>query len=119
MADTGVLRRLQELAGFPIVPGTLNLRLQRPLGRDASWRYLPATEISPDWEARSGQAGYFLAPVMIANRYRGIAFQAVEHGELGYPSDQIELFSDVHLRKALGLRDGDSVDVSLRPENDS
>lgn len=48
---------------------------------------------------------------MIARRYRGLAFQA---DEPGYPSDLVELVSEVHLRTALGLRDGDLVTVSVR-----
>ena len=56
MGDENVMKRLQELAGFPVVPGTLNIRLSRALERDSSWRYVPAVDISPDWEARSGQA---------------------------------------------------------------
>ena len=114
MADHVVMQRLRELAGFAIVPGTLNVRLPRALDRDSSWRHVAATEISPDWEARSGQAGYFLAPVVIAERYRGLAFQADERGDPGYPSDQVELFSEVHLRGALGLTDGDTVAVRVR-----
>jgi CTP-dependent riboflavin kinase len=113
MEDRAVMARLQELAGFTIVPGTLNVRLPRPLERGSSWRYVAAAEISPDWEARSGQAGYFLAPVLIAERYRGLAFQADEPGD-GYPADLVELFSEVHLRGALGLSDGDRVAVSVR-----
>ena len=113
MAQAAVMARLRELAGFPVVPGTLNLRLPRPLERGTSWRYLAAAEISPDWEARTGQAGCFLAPVVIAGRYRGLAFQADEPGQPGYPSDQIELLSEVHLRDALGLDDGDPIAVSL------
>jgi GNAT superfamily N-acetyltransferase len=114
MADPAVMERLQELAGFPIVPGTLNVRLPRPLERGPDWRYVAATEISPDWETRTGQTGYFLALVLIAGRYRGLAFQADESGGPGYPSDLIELFSEVHLRSALGLSDGGPIAVSLR-----
>ena len=117
MADSEVMERLQELAGFPIVPGTLNLRLPRPLERGSSWRYVAAADISPDWEARTGQAGYYLAPVTIAGRYRGLAFQADEPSGPGYPSDQIELFSEVHLRGALGLGDGDPIVVSEELEH--
>ena len=75
MADENVMKRLQDLAGFPVVPGTLNVRLPRALERDSGWRYIPAVEISPDWNARSGQAGYFITPVMIAGRYRGRRFR--------------------------------------------
>jgi CTP-dependent riboflavin kinase len=113
MADGAVMEQLQELAGFPLVPGTLNVRLPRPLERGSNWRYVAAAEISQDWEARSGQAGYFLAPVLIAGRYRGIAFQADEPGGPGYPANQVELFSEVHLRSALGLSDGNPIAVLL------
>jgi CTP-dependent riboflavin kinase len=113
MADPGVMETLQELSTFPVVPGTLNVRLPGPLERGPSWRYVPATEITPDWEERTGQAGYFLASVTVAGRYRGLAFQAVEPGERGYPPDQIELFCEAHLRAELGLDDGDLIAVWL------
>jgi CTP-dependent riboflavin kinase len=113
MADRGVMETVQELSGFPVVPGTLNVRLPGPLERGPSWRYKPAAEIAPDWEERTGQAGYFLASVTVAGRYRGLAFQAVEPGECGYPRDQIELFCEAHLRAELGLDDGDLISVWL------
>jgi CTP-dependent riboflavin kinase len=113
MADRGVMETLQERSGFPVLPGTLNVRLPRPLERGPSWRYMPAAEITPDWEERTGQAGYFLASVTVAGRYRGLAFQAVEPGERGYPPDQIELFCEAHLRAELGLDDGDLIAVWL------
>jgi CTP-dependent riboflavin kinase len=111
MAAPVVMEKLQELSGFPVVPGTLNVRLPGPLERGPSWRYMPAGEITPDWEQRTGQAGYFLASVTVAGRYRGLAFQAVEPG--GYPPDQIELFCEAHLRAELGLDDGDLIAVWL------
>jgi CTP-dependent riboflavin kinase len=114
MADVTVMARLRQLFGFSIVPGTLNVRLAGPLERGTGWRYVAAAEISPDWEARTGQAGYFLAGVLIAGRYRGLAFQADEPAGPGYPADQIELFSDVQLRGALDLEDGDRIAVVLR-----
>ena len=114
MADRVVMEKLQELSGFPVVPGTLNVRLPDPLERGPSWRYVPAVEITPDWEARTGQAGYFLASVTVAGRYRALAFQAVEPGKRGYPLDQIELFCEAHLRAELGLNDGDRIAVWLK-----
>jgi CTP-dependent riboflavin kinase len=113
MTDRVVMEKLQERLGFAVVPGTLNVRLPGPLERGSSWRYMPAAEITPDWEERTGQAGYFLASVTVAGRYRGLAFQAVERGERGYPPDQIELFCEAHLRAELGLDDGDLIAVWL------
>src|SRR5512133_3746453 len=75
MADRVVMETLQERSGFPVVPGTLNVRLPGPLERGPSWRYMPAAEIAPDWEGRTGQAGYFLASVAVEGRYRGLAFR--------------------------------------------
>ncbi len=51
-------------------------------------------------------------PVLVAGRYRGVAFQA---DEPGYPADQVELLWEVHLRDSLGLSDGDSIDFSVLP----
>src|SRR5580765_372983 len=113
MADRVVLEKLCELSGFPVVPGTLNVRLPAPLDRGSSWRYVPAAAITPDWKERTGQTGYFVAPVTVARRYRGLAFQAVGPGDRGYPPDQIELFCETHLRGELGLADGDLVTVWL------
>ena len=81
--------------------------------RDESWRYVAATDVAPDWEARTGQSGYFIAPVTIAGRYRGLAFQAVEPEGMGYPADQIELFSEAHLRSELGLDDGAAIEIEI------
>jgi len=76
----------------------------------STWR--PRTS-HPTWEARSGQTGYFLARVTVADRFRGLAFQAVEPGGLGYPPDQIEVFCEVRLREALELGDGDPIAIRL------
>jgi CTP-dependent riboflavin kinase len=95
------------------VPGTLNVRLWRPVERGGSWRHVPASAIAPDWQARTGQAGYFVVPALIASRYRGIAFQA---DEPGYPADQVELVSGTRLRAALGLADGDTISLTVAPD---
>jgi CTP-dependent riboflavin kinase len=110
LADTDILDRLRELFGFTAVPGTLNVRLPEPFDRSLASRYVSAVEISPTWEAETGQAGYFLAPVLIADRYRGAAFQA---DEPGYPAHLVELVCEVHLRQTLGLRNGDAITFSV------
>jgi CTP-dependent riboflavin kinase len=110
-SDPVVMKKLRELAGFAVVPGTLNVRLSNPLERGPGWRYVPAAEITADWESRTGQSGYFMAPVTVAGRYRGLAFQAIEPGRLGYPPDLVELFCEVHVRAELGLEDGDVIEI--------
>ena len=51
-----------------------------------------------------------MLPGLIAARYRGIAFQA---DEPGYPDELVELLSEVHLRAALGLSDGDPITFAV------
>jgi len=106
--------RLAALFGVPAaVPGTLNVRLERPIVHRAGWRYVPADAIAPDWQARTGQAGYFVVAVLIADRYRGIAFQG---DEPDYPPEQVELVSDTRLRAGLGLADGDPISFAVVAE---
>ncbi len=103
MADPRVLGRIHELAGFTIVPGTLNVGLDQPFTRSPTTEYLASSELFPGWEAETGQAGYFFVLVTIAGQYRGVAMQA---DELGYPPDLVELMCEVHLRQTLDLSDG-------------
>jgi CTP-dependent riboflavin kinase len=107
------LARLSELLGFVVVPGTLNVRLAAPVVRDESWRFLASSEIGPGWEEATRQTGYHYLPVLVAGRYRAVAFQADEPEEPGYPADQVELICEAHLRRELGLSDGDEISFSV------
>ena len=108
-----VAERFEAIAGFVVVPGTLNVRDPGPLGRDARWRFVPAEVIAGDWRVRTGQTGYHLVDVLVAGRYRAVAFQADEPDGIGYPPDQIELLSETHLRSARGLADGDRIEIAV------
>lgn len=110
MAGSDVLARMRDLVGFALVPGTLNLRFPQPFERRLLPAYVSAEEIDPAWESLTGQAGYFIAAARVADRYRGLAFQA---DEPGYPADLLEVLSEVHLRDALGLHDGDRLTLTL------
>jgi CTP-dependent riboflavin kinase len=113
MADPGILNRVRELAGFPVVPGTLNVRLPGPFNRPPATLYLAAEDIDPGFEAETGQegrTGFFFAPVMVAGHYHGIAMQG---DEPGYPEDYVELICEIHLRQTLGLTDGDQITFSV------
>jgi CTP-dependent riboflavin kinase len=113
LQDQAVAARFEAIAGFVVVPGTLNVRLSRPIARDGRWRYVAAEAIAPDWRERTGQTGYHLVDVLVAGRFRAVAFQAEEPDGLGYPPDQIELLSDTHLRSALGLADGGLIEIAV------
>ncbi len=107
-----VMRRvIGELTSLDIVPGTLNVRLPRPfnavLARYIRWEDL-GREV-PDPEV-PGRKGLRYGEVIIAGRYRGFVFQG---DEPDYPSDQVELISDRHLRRALGISDGDVIEFTL------
>jgi protein-S-isoprenylcysteine O-methyltransferase Ste14 len=112
LADERVLDRIEEVFGLRVVPGTLNVRLSHPFDRTLPTRYVAGSDINPDWEAATGQAGYHLAPVLVAERYRGVAFQA---DEPGYPEDLVEIMCEVHLRSVLGLEDGDPFAATVTP----
>jgi CTP-dependent riboflavin kinase len=107
------LARLSVLLGFEAVPGTLNVRFDAPVVRDGGWLYLASSEIGPGWEGDTGQTGYHYLPVLVAGRYRAVAFQADEPVAPGYPADQVELICETHLRGALGLVDGDEISFSV------
>jgi CTP-dependent riboflavin kinase len=113
LQDQAVAARFEAIAGFVVVPGTLNVRLSRPIARDGRWRYVAAEAIAPDWRERTGQTAYHLVDVLVAGRFRAVAFQAEEPDGLGYPPDQIELLSDTHLRSALGLADGGLIESAV------
>jgi protein-S-isoprenylcysteine O-methyltransferase Ste14 len=115
LADDRVLDRIETLFGVRVVPGTLNVRLDVPFDRVMT-SYIAASDVDPNWEARTAQAGYHLVPVLVAERYRGIAFQA---DEPGYPDDLVEIMCEVHLRSALGLEDGDPVSATLLPAGEA
>ena len=110
MAGAGVLARMRDLAGFALVPGTLNLRFAESFERRLLTAYLWAGEIDPAWESVTGQTGYFFAAARVADRYRCLAFQA---DEPHYPADLVEVLCEVQLRDALGLQDGDRLTLTL------
>jgi CTP-dependent riboflavin kinase len=112
MDDPRVADAVRQVIGFAVVPGTLNVRLHEPLDPKRLTRYLRGSDIDEGWEQRTGQTGYFFAPVIIADRWRGIALQA---DEPAYPADQIELICEVQLRETLGLADGDPITLTMLP----
>jgi len=112
MADPDVMALLERTMGFQPVPGTLNVMLDQPFDRAADAEYVPASVLSPDWEGATGQAGYWLTPMLAGGRYAAVAVQA---DEAHYPRAQLELVCGVRLRDALGLADGDLLELIALP----
>jgi len=106
MSDPDVMALLERTMGFRPVPGTLNVMLDHPFDRAADTEYIPASMLSPDWEGATGQAGYWLTPMLAGGRYHAVAVQA---DEPHYPAEQLELLCGVRLRDTLALEDGDPV----------
>ena len=111
MSEPGFLEAFGAMVEFEPVPGTLNLMLADDLDDGVLDRHLPAEALGPSWGSAMGQDGYWWAPVRIAHRYRGIAFQAEEPG---YPRNLVEIVSSVRLRDALEVDDGDDVEIEFR-----
>lgn len=103
-----VRSEMRRALGFDAWPGTLNLRMggaawhrwRRGLARH------PGTALVP--------ASGFCAAKCFAVRLNGrVDAAAVFPDVAGYPTDKLELVAPQALRAALGLNDGDAVQVQL------
>ena len=112
MADPDIMARLERTMGFRPVPGTLNIVLDHAFSRAPGTEYIPATQLRDDWESATGQAGYWLIPVLVGGQYDAVAVQA---DEPQYPLEQLEILCSVRLRDALGLADGDPIELLVLP----
>ena len=101
----GYRRQFSEKLGFEPSPGTLNLKLQEPFTLHDS-DYI---EIEGFSEEGRSFGGCICRPVRIG----GIRGAIVRPERTGYPSTLLELIAPVKLREALGLSDGDEVEVVL------
>ena len=111
MANPTVLHAAQRLTGLILVPGTLNVRLPQPFDGELPWYFTEADLGGNVWRDHApNRTGIRCGEVLIAERYRGIVFQG---DEPEYPSAQVEIMSDHHLRATLGLHDGDVLEFSL------
>jgi len=98
--------QLRRLLGAEPFPGTLNLRLSdpEPVRR---LRGLPGPEVVPE------EPGYCRAKCFPAE-LRGVMALVLIPLVAGYPEDKLELVSPLKLKEALGLRDGDEVELEVR-----
>ncbi len=106
-AGAQVVQSGAELAsalGAAPVPGTLNVRLPVP--------FEPTDDARPIRVERFGQreTPFFLFPGRIGGHQVWVARSL---SQIEVTDDLLEVLSTVHLRTALGLRDGDEVEIEL------
>jgi len=96
-----------QKTGMRLYPGTLNLRLPEPYS-------LPADVIRLEKEEYGGTVSVSLLPCTIFGR-RAFLLRTDknESGQGDHPRNIIEIATDVKLRDAYGLKDGDEVEVFL------
>jgi riboflavin kinase, archaea type len=96
-----------QKTGVQLFPGTLNLRLAEPYS-------LPADAIRLEKEEYGGTVSVSMAPCTVFGRRAFVLrTDANEEGRGHHPKTIIEIATDVKLRDAYDLRDGDEVEVHL------
>jgi riboflavin kinase len=101
----GYRDQFMKKLGFEPYPGTLNLQLKEPFAQhDAS-----AVSIIGFKDASRTFGGGKCYPVTIG----GVKAAIIRPDRSSYPLNLVEIIAPVNLRKTLGLKDGDEVEVTL------
>ena len=96
-----------QKTGMRLFPGTLNLRLAEPYS-------LPTEVIRLEKEEYGGTVSVSLVPCSVFGKQAFLLrTDANEEGRGHHPKNIIEIATDVKLRDAYGLRDGDEVEVDF------
>ena len=103
-----VVEQVRQAFGFQPYPGTLNLRVEgaEALERLASVRARPGVSLEP----APGNCAARCYPARVAGRQEAALVVPLV---TGYPDDVLELLAPNRLRDALGLSDGDLVEVEI------
>jgi CTP-dependent riboflavin kinase len=111
MSAPSILEHVQRWTGLAIIPGTLNVSLTQPFDVP-SVRYVALAawglevNLAPWGIDYTGEQGFHYSRVCVAHRYPALALCFTW---VGYPSRQVELISNYHLRSTLGLQDQDAI----------
>ena len=103
MSAPGVLEGFEQMLGLAVLPGTLNAVLIAKMGIEIN-----LAELGIDYD---GELGVHYGRVTIAGRYPGflLFFTWIDN-----PGLDAELISPHHLRDTLALKDGDSIEFTLK-----
>src|SRR5260370_14296420 len=97
----------ERKTGMRLFPGTLNLRLSKPFS-------LSGDVIRLEKEEHGGRVSVSMIPCRILGREAFILrTDQNENGSGHHPKTILEIATDVKLREAFGLMDGDTVEVEI------
>jgi riboflavin kinase len=101
----GYRSQFTEKLGFEPYPGTLNLQLKEPFAHHDALA-IQIGGFKDDTRTFGGGKCY---PVTIG----GVKAAIIRPDRSSYPLNLVEIIAPVNLRKTLGLKDGDEVEVTL------
>ena len=97
--------------GLKLFPGTLNVHLMNRIYK------LPPNCLRLEKDEYGGEVSVSMAPCKIFGRKAFILRTDTDDGKLGDPPEAIlEIATDIKLRDAYGLKDGDFVEVEVLNE---
>ena len=103
-----VKRQINKKLGFDAYPGTLNLRLKNRMNVD-KLRKLMGITITP----KKGYCEGKCFTALIMGKVKGaVVLPSIPN----YPVDVLEILAPVNLRKTLGLKDEDNVEIIIKLE---
>lgn len=104
LSREGYCRQFEARLGYVPFPGTLNVLLDGPFPAES-----PSIEIDGFWEKNRCFGSCRCYRIKI----NGIDAAVVRPERSCHPPELIEVIAPMHLRRALGLVDGDMVSISL------
>jgi CTP-dependent riboflavin kinase len=108
MATPEAVGLMQQLTGLPVVPGTLNIRMEQPFERD-ELAYFRLADVGVELDLAGmgiefeGEQGFHYGRVLVEGQYPAALLLFTWNPD----TTNGELVSPHHLRTVLGLEDGD------------
>jgi CTP-dependent riboflavin kinase len=115
MSMPGALEKFQRFSGLIVIPGTLNLKMTEHFNlkllnyvsfNELGWEFSPAKQGIKYY----GEIGMHYGGVTVADKYPACL---IFFTWIVTPDRDTELISPYHLRRSLGIKDGDKVNLTL------
>ncbi len=101
-----VRRQIKRKLGFNPYPGTLNVKLEDAASFQTAIQKAEPIKIAP-------APGFYLGKCFKAIAAKRPTCAIVIPQIPDYPEDTVELIAPANLRKALGLKDGDTIEIEM------